>query len=325
MDPVSHALFGRLLAGFDGREALGRGSRTAFVLGALAPDLDILLVSRGWDVYLHAHQAWIHSIALSPALALVVAGVVRVFARTARLGRLWIAAWIGVSIGHVMFDLVSGSDMQLFWPVSQARYGPHWLTMSDLLAVAIIVLATLVSLKRRRLAAQLTIIAMIVLIIVKAQSQSAARGLFLDRTAGTPGDVADASPDALSGRPFTWVFYDRVGDTVRAWTVNARTRAIDLRFSLPVAKDTLAVQTSRGVPAVATFLGLAHLPFAITETHGNRERVLWSEPHYCDADGCGLLFGADLNEHDVPIAQVIQIGSFEQTKTLPRESGQLPD
>src|SRR5215467_2491508 len=127
MDPVSHALFGRLIAGFDGREALGRSSRTAFVLGALAPDLDILLISRGWDVYLHAHQAWIHSIALSPALALVVAGVVRLFARTARLGRLWIAAWIGVLVGHVMFDLVSGSDMQLFWPLSQARFGPHWL------------------------------------------------------------------------------------------------------------------------------------------------------------------------------------------------------
>jgi membrane-bound metal-dependent hydrolase YbcI (DUF457 family) len=325
MDPVSHALFGRLIAGFDSREALGRGSRTAFVLGALAPDLDIFLISRGWDVYLHAHQAWIHSIALSPALALVVAGVVRLFARTARFGRLWIAAWIGVLVGHVMLDLVSGSDVQLFWPLSQARFGPHWLAMSDWLAVAVIVMATLVSLKRRRFAARMTVIAMIALLIVKAESQSVARGLFLGRAAGTPGDVADAIPDALAGRPFMWVFYDRVGDTVRAWNVDARTRTIDLRFSLPAATDTAAVEASRGVPAVATFLGLAHLPFPMTETHGSRARVLWSEPHYCDADGCGLLFGAELNEHGVPIAQVIQIGSFEQTKPLPREPGQAPD
>ena len=325
MDPVSHALFGRLIAGFDGRESLGRGSRTAFVLGAMAPDLDIFLISRGWDVYLHAHQAWIHSIALSPALALVVASVVRMFARTARLGRLWIAAWIGVLVGHVMFDLVSGSDMQLLWPLSQARFGPHWLSMSDLLAVGILVVATLVSVRRRRLAAQLTVVAMITLLIVKAESQSVARGLFLDHAAAIPGDVVDASPDALSGRPFTWVFYDRTGDTVRAWNVNARTRAVNLRFSLPVSKDTAAVEASRAVPAVATFLGLAHLPFPMTETHGNRARVLWSEPHFCDADGCGLLFGADLNEHDVPIAQVIQMGPFEQTKALARESGQIPD
>jgi hypothetical protein len=37
MDPVSHALFGRLIAGFDKQESLGVGSHAAFVLGALAP------------------------------------------------------------------------------------------------------------------------------------------------------------------------------------------------------------------------------------------------------------------------------------------------
>jgi len=325
MDPVSHALFGRLLAGFDGRERLGRGSRTAFVLGALAPDLDILLVSRGWDVYLHAHQAWIHSIALSPAVALVVAGVVRMFARTARLGRLWVAAWIGVLVGHVMFDLVSGSDMQLLWPVSQARFGLHWLSMSDVLAVAILVIATLVSVKRRRLAAQITVVALAALLAVKAESQSVARRVFLDRAASTPGDVAAAHPDALSGRLFTWVFYDRLGDRVRAWNVDARTRTVDARFSLPVARDDAAVEASRGVPAVATFLGLADLPFPTAELAGSRPRVLWSEPHYCDADGCGLQFGAELNDHGVPIAQVIRIGSFEQTRPLPHQPGQAPD
>ncbi len=325
MDPVSHALFGRLLAGFDERRSLGAGSRTAFVLGALAPDLDILLVSRGWDVYLHVHQAWIHSITLSPVLALVVAGVVRVFSRSSRLVRLWIASWIGVVVGHVMFDLVSGGDMQLFWPWLQVRFGLHWLAMSDWLAVGVIVVATLVSVKRRRLAAQLTVVAMAVVLAVKAESQSAASRLFFNRAAVAPGDVAAPRPDAVSGQPFAWVFYDRSGDVVRAWTVNARTGAVDLRFSLPVAKDAAAIAASRRVPAVATFLGLANLPFPAVETHGGRARVWWSEPHYCDADGCGLLFGAELDEHDVPIAQVIRIGPFEQSKPLPREPAQAPD
>jgi len=325
MDPVSHALFGRLLGGFDDREALGSGSRTAFVLGALAPDLDILLVARGWDVYLHVHQAWIHSIALSPVLALIVAGVVRLCSRSARLGRLWVAAWIGIVVGHVIFDLISGSDMQLLWPAFQARFGPHWLAMSDWLAVAVIVVATLMSVRRRRLAAQFAVGAMIVIVAVKAGSQSAARRLFLDRTSGTAGAVLASRPDAVSGQPFTWVFYDRQGEAIRAWSVNARTRVVELKFSLQAAKDDAAVEASRTVPAVNTFLGLAHLPFPEIETRAGRVRVFWSEPHYCEASGCGLVFGAELDEHGVPTGQLIRIGSFEQTRPLARESGQAPD
>lgn len=325
MDPVSHALFGRLLGGFDERESLGSGSRTAFVLGALAPDLDILLVARGWDVYLHVHQAWIHSIALSPILALVVASVVRLFSKSARLSRLSIAAWIGIVVGHLVFDLVSGSDMQLLWPAFQERFGPHWLAMSDWLAVAVIVVATLMSVRRRRLAAQFAVAAMIVLVAVKAGSQSAARRLFLDRSGGTSHAVMAPRPDAVSGQPFTWVFYDRQAEAIRAWSVNARTGVVDLRFSLQAAKDDAAIEASRTVPAVATFLELAHLPFPAIETRGGRVRVFWSEPHYCEAGGCGLVFGAELDDHGVPTEQVIRIGSFEQTRPLGRQSGQAPD
>ena len=172
MDPVSHALFGRLLAGFDRRVSLGPGSRGAFVLGALRFDLDILLVLRGWDVYLNAHQAWTHSLALSPVVGLLVARVVRLVSKSAKFDRVWIAAWIGVVVGDLLFDLVSGSDMQLLWPVVSTRFSPHLLAMSDWLAVGIVVLATAASYRRRWIAAWLTVAAMVLLLSVKAGSQS---------------------------------------------------------------------------------------------------------------------------------------------------------
>lgn len=325
MDPVSHALFGRLIAGFDRRVSLGPGSRAAFVLGALAPDLDILLVPRGWDVYLNAHQAWTHSLALSPVVGLLVASVVRLVSKSARLDRVWIAAWIGVVAGHLLFDLVSGSDMQLFWPALSTRFSPHLLAMSDWLAVGIVVLATVASYRRRWLAAWLTVAAMVLLLSVKAGSQSLARRAFDASVAGEPDEVASARPDAVSGLPFEWVFYDRQGRAVRGWRVNARTARTELLFSLNATGDEAAVAASRAVPAVATFLKLAHVPFPMRESRGGRTLVLWSDPHYCRTDGCDVAFGAEIGDDNVPLVQVIRIGTFEQTRPLSRESGQLPN
>ncbi len=325
MDPVSHALFGRLIAGLDRRVSLGPGSRAAFVLGALAPDLDIFLVPRGWDIYLNVHQAWTHSFALSPVVGFLVASVVRLVSRSARLERVWIAAWIGVVVGHLLFDLVSGSDMQLLWPVLSTRFSPHLLAMSDWLAVGIVVLATAASYRRRWLAAWLTVAAMALLLSVKAGSQSMARRAFVASVAGEQDEVASARPDAVNGFPFEWMFYDRQGRVVRAWRVNARTARTELLFSLNATEDEAAVAASRAVPAVATFLNLAHLPFPTREIRGGRTLILWSDPHYCGTDGCNLAFGTELGDDNMPLVQVIRIGAFEQTKPLSRESGQLPN
>ena len=316
MDPVSHALGGRLLAGFDRREALGPGSRAAFLLGALAPDLDILLVPRGWDVYLDVHQAWTHTILASPILALAVAGVVAVFARSARVPRLWIAAWIGVLIGHVGFDLVSGSDMQLFWPLTSARFGPHWLTMADWLAVGVVLAATAISVRWRWTAAWVALGLMSALLGVKAGSQGSAQRVFLAAVASDHDDLTEARPDAVSGRLFDWVFYDRRGSSVRAWRVSARTGRVDQIFSIEATTDDAVVAASRAVPVVSTFIKLARLPFPHIEVDGARSLILWSDPRYCAADGCRLSFGAVFNAAGVPILQVIRIGTFEQTRQL---------
>src|SRR6476660_986311 len=316
MDPVSHALGGRLLAGFDRRKSLGPGSRAAFVLGALAPDLDILLVPRGWDVYLDAHQAWTHAILVSPILALAVAGVVALFARAAHVRRLWIAALVGVLVGHIGFDLVSGSDMLLFWPLVSARFGPHWLAMADWLAVGIVLGATAISVRWRWTASWCAVGLMAVLVAVKAESQAIAQRAFLATVEGDHGEMTGTRPDAMSGHVFDWLFYDRRGSSVRAWQVNARTGRVDQLFSIDGTADDAVVAASRAVPVVSTFIKLAQLPFPHLEVDGSRRLILWSDPRYCAADGCHLSFGAAFSPTGVPLLQVIRIGTFEQTRGL---------
>ena len=67
MDPVSHVIFGRTLIALDRRGRFGAGAIAAAVLGALAPDIDVLAVWRGWDVYLRVHEIGTHSIVGSVA------------------------------------------------------------------------------------------------------------------------------------------------------------------------------------------------------------------------------------------------------------------
>src|SRR5689334_22671531 len=98
MDPVSHALLGRSLNCLDSRQRFGPGAAAAFVLGSLAPDLDIGLVTRGWDVYLHYHTMGTHTVAAAPLLAAATAAVVRASVRGSLFVRLFVAALVGVIV-----------------------------------------------------------------------------------------------------------------------------------------------------------------------------------------------------------------------------------
>jgi membrane-bound metal-dependent hydrolase YbcI (DUF457 family) len=316
MDPVSHGVFGRLIAGFDGRTRLGRGSRAAFVLGALAPDLDILLVTRGWDVYLHWHEIGTHTIVASPVLALGVAALVKIFARDARIPALVLSAWIGVVVGHLGFDVVSGSDMRLFWPFWPRHFGPHLIAMADLSAVAILAATTILSVWRRRAAAWACVTLLVVLITTKAVTQAHAAAAFDAAVAHEIGEIQADRPDAINGSLSSWEFFDREGSTLRAWHVDGRTGAVTLAFQREERVPPALLALAPRIPAVATFLPLAQLPFVRLEVDGGRRILWWSDLRHCDATFCGLSFGAELDGHDNPTRQLIRIGTFEQSRGM---------
>lgn len=321
MDPVSHSLFGRLLAGFDGRARLGQGSRAAFILGALAPDLDILLVTRGWDVYLHWHEIGTHTLAASPILALATAALVRIFARRGRFLPLVLSAWLGVVVGHLGFDLISGSDIRVFWPLWSRRFGPHLLAMADMSAVAIILGATVVSLWRRRAAAWMCVTLLAVLITVKTVTQQRATRAFDDGVVRQQAnDVVADRPEAINGSLMSWDFFDRRGSALRAWRVNGRTGEVTLQFERDETVPPMLRSLAWRIPAVATFLPLAKLPFVRTERDQNQTDVWWSDLRHCSATFCGLSFGAQLDQQGNPVRQLIRIGTYVQSRPMPEST-----
>jgi membrane-bound metal-dependent hydrolase YbcI (DUF457 family) len=320
MDPVSHALFGRTLGLVDRGDRLTRGVTVACVLGALAPDLDILVAPRGWDVYLRIHESWTHTLAASPFIAFAVAACVRRFARETSFSTLWRAAWLSVVVGHLGFDLVSGSDIRILQPFSSIRLGPHLFAMGDLLAGPVVLAGTVLVALRRRLGVTARTVAVGVLVALavvsglKLRSQQIAVALVQRTLARDPQSSFVSRPYAINGSLSSWWFYQRAGSDVRAWRVDARTGATELRVTRPSADSDPAVVASTSAPVVRTLLSLATVPFARLEHDGRGTAVLWSDLRYCDADTCGLSFGVRLGADGRPASQIVRVGSYEKNR-----------
>ncbi|HYN07088.1 MAG TPA: metal-dependent hydrolase [Vicinamibacterales bacterium] len=310
MDPVSHCLLGNAFASFSPRQSVVPGRRAAFILGSIAPDIDILIAPAGWDRYLLIHEVGTHTVALAPVLALAAAAIISPFVPGARVRRVFWPALLGVVIGHLFFDLVSGSDMRLFEPFWTGRIGLHWIAMGDVLALGILAAGAVATLWRPRPAAAVMIVALSVLLIAKAWSQQRARS-----TLETGHGSVAGHPEAVGGAVCKWLFFDRDVDRVGAWHVDACTGAIGRAFTWTDATGDL-VQTSKQAPVVQALLAFAHVPFARIEHQDGRVLVLWSDLRHCSEVTCHLSFGVELDESLRPRRQLVRIGPVEQWRSI---------
>ena len=136
MDPFSHVAFGRTLAALPIPRARSRGTIVAVVLGALAPDVDAVLMPFGWDVYLRAHEIGTHSLLGSLAIAALTALAVRLSIRGSRYSPLVPAAWAG-SLSHLALDILSGAQVGVGWPLTDSRMSLPLVAMAEPVLIAI--------------------------------------------------------------------------------------------------------------------------------------------------------------------------------------------
>ena len=105
---------------------IGRFSWAALLLGALAPDTDLLL---DWTVdYLYIHRTFTHSFAgvfFAGLIALFVLGSVRKFMHLRHVELASALFSLGI-LTHILLDLnVGSSGLQVFWPNNE------WITLNE--------------------------------------------------------------------------------------------------------------------------------------------------------------------------------------------------
>lgn len=335
MDPLSHALAGRLLIGIDRRARIGRGAGVAAVLGALAPDLDAVFMPIGWDLYLRVHQIGTHTVSGTLVLAALVATAVRLCTRDSRWPALALAAWLG-ALSHVAFDILSGATARPFWPWSDATVHYGLVAMAEPAVLVILVVAGLVFWRRpaRRVNAAATGLVLLLFVLVgKGVLRAEARRLHQGVTSrdGVAAVVVEAEWGALS----RWVVFDRTTDRVRRWAVDTARSTVIKEIDLPLATNTGPLVVATQARVVQNFLAAHEFPIAVVTDDEAAVAVRWSDLSYCWAPGapgavravvgsavrpadlpiaCGLWFGVLVNDDATIARQFVTIGGRRQER-----------
>lgn len=334
MDPLSHAALGRTLGALARGDRALPGALSATVAGALAPDIDAVMMPFGWDRYLAIHEIGTHTIFGTAACALLVAVVVRRLVADTSWRTLVLAGWAG-AVSHVLLDLLSSARIRALWPIVDRQFSIPLVAMADPWLAALLV-AGLPALwmtrwPQRRVA--LTLLALTGLFLaIKA-------GLAIAAVRAYSADVGKPAPTVFQVQATwaairEWDIFDRTPSQLRAWHVTAGAGSRELRLTWPLRAESANVIRSRRTSVVRNFLRAHDLVFAVTVPRDDDgELVFWSDIRFCwnaaiagspqlgpivEADGhrigCGLWFGAEIDGEGRIVRQIVRIGSFTQTR-----------
>jgi inner membrane protein len=122
MDNLTHSLTGLMLARAGLGRTTDRGGTLMLVLAANAPDLDGLALFGGNGAYLDYHRGIMHSLALSPAMAVLPLLLAKWIRGASITWKTWVACWIGI-LSHLMLDFTNVYGIRLLLPFSKRM--PH--------------------------------------------------------------------------------------------------------------------------------------------------------------------------------------------------------
>ncbi len=141
MDSLSHALVGVAVAGLSGHQpSLGDPVFVAAVLGAQAPDFDIVAQVRGNLAYLKQHRGFSHSLPGIALWAAAIAGAVKLFLPQAPAGELLLWAFAG-GLSHTALDYFNSHGAAILWPFRRERKSYPLLNVFDPLLMILLLLA----------------------------------------------------------------------------------------------------------------------------------------------------------------------------------------
>jgi len=328
MDPFSHVVCGTAIVTLAPGQHRRPGVAMAAMLGAVAPDIDALLMPAGWDIYLRAHEIGTHSVLGCIATACAAAALVRASIRGSRYWTLLAGTSIG-ALSHLALDLLCGGRLRVGWPLLDARISVPLVAMADPWLVAIFssgALALWIARRQPRSASLCT--------IATAAAFLAVKGIGLERAlatwSGGPGidHVADRVVEARWSSLSQWYVFDRTPGALRQWLLDSRGATPRLVLTWPITVEPPLVRRSRSLTTVRNFLRVHGLGFAVEREEGSDTRVLWSDLRYCrpgifpaDTPGraeiaCDLWFGGRFSAGGTPLIEIVQVGGWLQTRPV---------
>lgn len=121
MDTLTHALIGTAVAGFSGHmPSVHDPIYIAVMLGAQAPDFDIITQLRGSFTYVKQHRSMSHSLPGISLSSLLIAGVIYCITPQVSFLSLFLWAFAGC-LSHIIIDYFNTHGVAILWPFIRER------------------------------------------------------------------------------------------------------------------------------------------------------------------------------------------------------------
>ena len=131
MDPLTHALVGAGVAALAGDKfSLGNPLHLGAVLGALAPDIDIIFQFFGDVPYLTHHRGSSHSVPGVLMISAIIAAALWLLFGSISLGIIFLWTFLG-ALSHILLDILNSYGAKVLWPFSGKRYSLNLLVLAD--------------------------------------------------------------------------------------------------------------------------------------------------------------------------------------------------
>jgi Predicted membrane-bound metal-dependent hydrolases len=131
MDTISHAIIGMAVASLSGQTfSIDNPIYLAALLGAQAPDFDIIALVRGDFAFLRQHRALSHSIPGIIVWSTLIAVALYLYMPSSTLLALFGWALTG-SLSHVIIDYFNTHGAAILWPLRKERKSLHLLNVYD--------------------------------------------------------------------------------------------------------------------------------------------------------------------------------------------------
>ncbi len=149
MGTVTHGLIGARTSRIGFHQRTGRAATIAFLIGAIFPDIDMMVSFLGPDAALRHHRGVTHSLVCAPLFALLLSWAIYKLSSFKCLRLLYPMVLLGM-ISHIFFDLITSYGTVIFDPIIQKRYSLNLVFILDPF-ITLPVLAGLILLWKRRL------------------------------------------------------------------------------------------------------------------------------------------------------------------------------
>jgi inner membrane protein len=216
LDTLTHGLIGILgsRTGFSQRN--GKVATIAFLIGAIFPDIDLIVSFFGPEFSLRYHRGVTHSIIAAPVFAMFIAAVIYRFASFKNFVLLSVIVALGI-YSHILFDLITSYGTVIFDPISMKRYSWNLVFILDPFITIPVILGLILCWKRSERALMISV-SIIAFLVVYLMLNLCVRLLYEEKLEGfAVASSIDVKRSTVYPRPLAPFFWMGVIETEDAF------------------------------------------------------------------------------------------------------------